>query len=34
VRNSTRTLTREAKTQGVPLQNLFETMQIYLGSLM
>src|SRR4030095_14238845 len=23
----------KAKTQGVPLQNLFETMQIYLGSL-
>src|SRR5438874_2206601 len=27
------TLTVKAKTQGVPLQNLFETMQIYLGSL-
>ena len=23
----------KAKTKGVPLQNLFETMQIYLGSL-
>ena len=23
----------KAKTQGVPLQNLFETLQIYLGSL-